>query len=91
MGKRIVEVGLAYIRLEAVDILERDLGIEREGIWAEANYWPVLLVQTPEFQVAVAGVGVLELVGVCELCNEGARIFSQWMKKDSVDCDYESL
>lgn len=91
VGEGVVELGLADVGLEAVDVLESGLGVEADAIGAEAHGRTVALVQAPELQVPVALVGVVELVGVCELGQERAWVLGQWVEVDAVDGKAECL
>lgn len=91
VGKGIVELGLADVGAEAVDVLEGGAGVEGDGVGAEAHHGAVLLVQTPELEMAVAAVGVVELVGVGELGEDGAGVFGEGVEEDAVDGEGEEL
>jgi hypothetical protein len=51
----------------------------------------VLLVHAPELKVAIALVGVVELVSIRDFGHQRTRIFSQRMEKDSVNDEAENL
>lgn len=91
VGRRVhegvVELGLAHVGLEAVDILEGGGGVEGEGVGAEADYGPVLLVEAPELEVPVAAVGVPELVEVCNFGEERAGVAGERVEDESVEED----
>lgn len=91
VGKGIIELGLADIGLEAVDVLEGRVGVERDAVGAEADNLAVLLVHAPELEVAVALVGVVELVGIGDLGQEGAGVLGERVEEDAVDDEEGSL
>lgn len=52
--KGVVEFGLAYVGLEAVNLLEGRVGVERDAIGPEAHDAAVPLVLAPELEMPVA-------------------------------------
>ena len=91
VGEGIVELGLADVGLEAVDVLEGGVGVEGDAVGAEADDGAVLLVEAPELEVPVALVGVVELVGVGELGDDGAGVLGERVEEDAVDAEREGL
>lgn len=91
VGEGVVELGLADVGLEAVDVLERGLRVEADAVGAEAHGGAVALVQAPELEVPVALPRVVELVGVGELGEKGARVLGQRVEEDAVDGQAEGL
>lgn len=71
----IVELGLAHVGLESVDLLERRIRLEGHAVRAEANDGAVALMLAPEFEVPVAFPCMVELISIGDLGQEWARIF----------------
>lgn len=84
VDKGVVELGLAHVGLEAVDVLEGGRGVEGQGVGAEAHDGAVALVEAPEFEVPVAAVRVPQLVQVGEPCEERARVFCEGVEEEAV-------
>lgn len=74
VDKGIVELGLANIGAEAKDLLQGLVGVKAERVGTEADDGSVLFVHTPELEVTVTLPGVVELVAIGNLGEEGARI-----------------
>lgn len=91
VGKGVVELGLAHVGLEAVDVLEGGARVKGQGVGAEAHDGAVTLVQAPELEVPVPPVGVVELVGVCEFGEEGTRVLGQRVEEEAVDGQAERV
>ena len=89
--KGVVELGLAHVGLEAVDVLEGRLGVEGDAIGGEAHHGPVALVQAPELEVPVTAVGMVELVGVGEFGDDGAGILGERVEEDVVNGEADAL
>lgn len=84
VDKGIVELGLADVCAEAVDLLEGLVGVEADRIWAETNDRAVSLVHAPKLKLSVALPGVVELVAICDLGKERTWVFGEWVEEDSV-------
>lgn len=54
-------------------------------------YLTVFLVQAPELKVAIAPPGVVELVSICDLCDERARVFCKRVEENAVGDDGKDL
>ena len=91
VGEGVVELGLADVGLEAVDVLEGGGRVEGQAVGAEAHDGAVALVHAPELEVAVAAPGVVQLVRVGELGDERARVAGQRVEEDAVDGEAEGL
>jgi hypothetical protein len=91
VGKGVVELGLADVGAEAVDVLERRARVERDRVGAEADSLAVLLVQAPELEVTVAAPGVVEVVGVGDLGQDGAGVPGERVEEDAVDDEADGL
>ena len=83
--KGVVELGLAHVGAEAVDVLEGRVGVDRQRAGPEAHKLAVPLVQAPELEVAVTAPGVVEHVGIRELGQERARVLGQRVEEEAVD------
>ena len=80
----IVELGLADVGSEAIDLLQRRVGIDRERAGPEAHEFAIFLVHPPELKVPVASPGVVQHVGIGNLGHERAWVLCQRMKEDVV-------
>lgn len=81
----IVELGLAHVGLEPVDVLEGGGGVEGQGIGTEAHDGAIALVHAPELEVAVAAVRVPELVEVGDAREEGAWVGGEGVQEQAVE------
>lgn len=79
--KGVVELGLAHVGAEAVDVLQGRVGVDRERVRAEAHKLAVPLMHAPELEVAVAAPGEVEHVGIGELGEEGARVLGEGVEE----------
>lgn len=91
VDKGVVELGLADIGAEAVDLLERSVGVEAEGVGAKADNLAILLVHAPELEMSISLVCMVELVGVGDLGEEGAGILGERVKEDSINNESSGL
>jgi len=66
----IVELGLAHVGSEAIDVLERRVGVDRNRAGPESHKLAVFLVQSPELEMAVAFPGVVEHVCISKFRQE---------------------
>lgn len=73
-GEGGVEVALLDGGVEAVDAVESGGSVGGEVVGAIADEGAVFLVHEVEGEVAVAVVGVVDLVPVCDLCEEGTGV-----------------
>lgn len=87
----VVEFGLAHVGAEAVDLLQRRVGVDRERVGPEADELAVPLVQAPELKVAVTPPGVVEHVGIGELGQERAGVFGEGVEEEPVDDEAHGL
>lgn len=87
----VVELGLAHIGLETVDLLQGRVGVEGEAVGAETDDLAVRLVQAPELEVPVALPGVVQLVGIGNLGQERAGVSRQRVEVKTVDDDGDDL
>jgi hypothetical protein len=85
MDKGIVELGLADVGTEPIDVLEGAGSVKADTVGAEADDSAIFLVEAPELEVPVAFPGVVEHVGICELGEEWARVFGQRVEEEAVE------
>lgn len=51
----------------------------------------IFLVQAPELKVAIAPPSIVELVGICDLGDNRARVFCERVEEDAVSDDSKDL
>lgn len=85
VDKGIVELGLAYVGLEAVHFLQSGGCVEGKTVGPEAHDRAVLLVEAPQLQVPVAAVRVPELMQVCDLCEGRTGVAREGMETEPVE------
>jgi hypothetical protein len=91
VDKGIVELGLADVCAEAVDLLESLVGVEADRVGTETDDRAISLVHAPELELSVALPGVVELVAICDLGEERAWVFGERVEEDSVYDNAKSL
>lgn len=84
-GEGGVEVSLLDGGVEAVDAVQGGGGVGGEAVGAVADEGAVFLVHEVEGEVAVAMVGVVYLVPVCDFCEEGAGVGGQRVECQAVE------
>ena len=87
MDEGVVEVCLAHIGPEAIDLFKGSGRVEGERVGAEADDGAVSLVETPEFEMAVAFPGVVELVAASESGEDGAWVLGERVEEEAVSYD----
>lgn len=85
-GKHGVENGLLNVGAMAIDGFQGGVSVDGDAVGAETVDGSVLLVAAVEFEVAVAGPGVVDGVPVCETCKEGTGVFGERVESEAVDC-----
>jgi len=86
-----VELRFLDVGVWAVDGLETGVGVYGEGIRAEAVELAVFLVLAVEFEMSVTVVGVVELVKVCDFCEEWAWVLGEGVEVKSVYYEDECI
>ncbi len=79
--KGVIELGLAHVGAEAVDLLQGRVGVDRERVRAEAHKLAVRLMHAPELEVTVAAPGEVEHVGIGELGEEGTGVLGEGVEE----------